>query len=107
MKKLVTAGLITMLFSVSASAVHIDGKYPVCITEDAFSRLQAIYKHQDQKAYDEIMSSECLHVTPGLPIERFVSQEWRNGAGVAQVQIYLKGRLYDLWTYTKNLKDDD
>lgn len=105
MKKLSLVGLSALLASMSASAVSLDGKFPVCVSEDAYTRLSAILKHDDQEAFKAIMTSECFMPKDNLPVEKLVSMgEWGNT--IAHVKIYHKGKLYDLWTDNRNVKAD-
>ncbi|WP_421505296.1 hypothetical protein [Erwinia rhapontici] len=100
MKKIIVAGFAAFAFSASVQAVHLDSKYPVCVSQDSFERLMAIIKHKDRQAFDEIMQSECLMLKRDLPVDKIVSLD----GGVGHVKVYTKGDLLDLWTNSENVK---
>jgi len=101
MKKILSTA--TLLFiSTAASAASLKGDYPACTSENAFEKLQAIIQHKDQGSYKEIMGTECFFPKKDLPVDKIVSMGWTSG--VAQVKVYFKGELYDLWTNTENLQ---
>ena len=106
MNKLLTAILICsgLLVSGSAFAASLKGDYPACTSEDEFNRLQSIIKHKDKDALAEIFKTSCLMPKKGLSVEKVVSMGWTSG--VAHVQVYVKGKIYDLWTNTENLSAD-
>ncbi|MDB6374516.1 MULTISPECIES: hypothetical protein [Photorhabdus] len=102
MKKVLLAVVISLGIVATTNAAYINGKYPVCMSEDAFDRLSSIIEHNDTAAYEKIMKSDCLFLKEGTPIEKVVSQGW--ASGVAHVKIYVSGEFYDVWTNTENLK---
>ncbi|EGX5147816.1 hypothetical protein DQ657_27435, partial [Salmonella enterica] len=92
---LVLSGVTTTAF---AEGITLNGKYPVCISESAFKRLQAIMTHNDEKSFAKIMTNECFMPKAGTAVDDVVSMGWTNG--IAQVKVYKDGYLYDLWTNT-------
>ncbi|ATT86553.1 TPA: hypothetical protein ACXISV_003710 [Salmonella enterica subsp. enterica serovar Oranienburg] len=105
MKKIIL--LVLALSSVTTTAfaegITLNGKYPVCTSESAFKRLQAIMTHNDEKSFAKIMANECFMPKAGIAVDDVVSMGWTNG--IAQVKVYKDGDLYDLWTNTESLMD--
>ncbi|EBS4105264.1 hypothetical protein ZD86_02250 [Salmonella enterica subsp. enterica] len=97
---LVLSGMTTTAF---AEGMKLNGKYPVCTSESAFNRLQAIMTHNDEKSFAKIMAHECFMPEAGTEVDNVVSMGWTNG--IAQVKVYKDGNLYDLWTNTESLMD--
>lgn len=93
------ASLVSPSFAVSK--LQIKGDYPVCISSDAFERLQAILQHKDEAAFKKIMTTECFMPQEGITVDKVVSRGWTNG--VSHIKVYHDGRLHDLWTNTKNV----
>ncbi|HHR4052779.1 TPA: hypothetical protein ACS50C_004754 [Salmonella enterica] len=103
MKKIILLALVLSSITTTAFAAGttLNGKYPVCISESAFNRLQAILTHKDEKSFAKIMTTECFMPKAGTAVDKVVSTGWTNG--IAQVKIYSDGNLYDLWTNTESL----
>lgn len=97
---LALSGVTTTVF---AKGITLNGKYPVCISEASFKRLQAIMTHNDEKSFAKIMANECFMPKAGTEIDDVVSMGWTSG--IAQVKVYKDGDLYDLWTNTESLMD--
>ncbi|EBP4179784.1 hypothetical protein BB12_01740 [Salmonella enterica subsp. diarizonae] len=105
MKKIILLALVLSGITTTACAegITLNGKYPVCISESAFKRLQAIMTHNDEKSFAKIMTNECFMPKAGTAVDDVVSMGWTNG--IAQVKVYKDGDLYDLWTNTESLMD--
>lgn len=94
-------GLISVTNAYAVPKLHLQGKYPVCTSEKAFERLQAILQHNDLESFKKIMRTECIMPDEKIEIDKVVSRGWTSG--VAHVKIYIEGNLYDVWTNTENV----
>ena len=81
-----------------ASAAHLKGSYPACLTEELLDEFTSAVVNKDERQFNYLLKNGCIIAKSGVPIS-ILDRGWT----ISKVRVYVGDTSIILWTYNENI----